>query len=525
MMKVKGRLSIAVIMLAAFLSGVMFTTVGANIFDLGENVGTPSQAADGTLIQNPPTQAADLQDAFTQVAYRVNPTVVQIQAERLVTRGQNGGQQRNPFEGTPFEDFFGDFGLNRPQQPMPQQGMGSGAIIRENGYILTNNHVVEGMDELTVVMMDGSEYPAEIVGTDPVSDVAVVKIDAEGLPFVSIGNSDDVQVGQWALAFGSPLRRDLSNTVTAGIISATGRVQGGAGYRPGLQETPTGPTPTHNFIQTDAAINPGNSGGPLVNLRGELIGVNTAIISRTGGFQGIGFAIPSNTAQEVAQQLIETGRVERGRLGVSYGAASESLIEALDLPRGAAVIERVEPGSAADEAGLRSGDIIVSVNGQQLTNHQQLSLWIGQMKPGEEAEITVNRDGDLESFEVELGAWEGQTDERVAQEGEARSPGEQMMEDLGLTLANLTPELAQRAGLEEAVDGVVVTNVNPASDAYREAGLRSGNVIVEIDRERVRNLSEFEDVYEDIEPGETFLVKLRTPGGGTNITALTKPGS
>ena len=522
-MRAKGRLSIAVIMVAAFLSGIMFTTVGANIFDLGNAIGTPSQAADGTLIQNPSSDALDLQNAFTQVADRVNPTVVQIQSERLVTREDQGGQQRNPFEGTPFEDFFGGFGYNQPQQPMPRQGMGSGAIIREDGYILTNNHVVEGMDELTVVMMDGTEYQAEIVGADPVSDVAVVKIDAEGLPFVSIGNSDEVKVGQWALAFGSPLRQDLSNTVTSGIISATGRVQGGAGYRPGMQETPAGPTPTHNFIQTDAAINPGNSGGPLVNLRGELIGVNTAIISRTGGFQGIGFAIPSNTAHEIAQQLIETGRVERGRLGVQYSAASESLIDALDLPRGAAVIGQVEPGSAADEAGLQSGDVIVSVNGQELTNHQQLSLWVGQMSPGEEVEITVNRDGDLETFEVELGEWQGQTAEAGQEEAAERSSREQMMEDLGLTLANITPQLAQRAGLEEAVDGVIVTNVNPASDAYREAGLRGGNVIVEIDRQRVRNLSEFENVYEGIEPGDTFLVKLRTPGGGTNVTALTKP--
>ncbi len=521
-MRLKGRISVAVIVVAAFLSGIMFTTVGANIFNLGDRVGAPSQAAEGTAIQEDLPGASELENAFTQVATRVNPTVVQIQAERLASPDQDGTQPQNPFEGTPFEDFFGDFGFQQPQ-PMPRQGMGSGAIIRENGYILTNNHVIEGMDELTIIMMDGTEYDAEIVGADQVSDVAVLKIDADNLPFISIGDSDEIRVGQWVMAFGSPLRQDLSNTVTAGIISATGRVQGG--YAPGLQETPSGPTPTHNFLQTDAAINPGNSGGPLVNLRGELVGVNTAIISRTGGFQGIGFAIPGNTAFDIATQLIETGNVERGRLGVSYGPASASLVEALDLPRGAAVIEQVTPGTAAEEAGLQSGDIIVSVNGRELTNHQQLSLWIGAMRPGEEAEITVNRDGELHTFDVELGEWEGDTETVAQNEDTPRSPREQMMEELGLSLGNLTPELARRAGFENNVQGVIVTNVSPSSDAYREANLRTGNVIIEVDRRPVRSLDEFEQVYDDIEPGETFLVRLRTPGGGTNVTALTKPGS
>lgn len=498
----------------------MFTTVGANIFNLGDRIGVPTHAAEGTLIEQNIPGVSDLENAFTQVADRVNPTVVQIRAEHLATNGDQP-QRRNPFEGTPFEDFFGDYGFEQPS-PMPRQGMGSGAIIREDGYILTNNHVIDGMNELTVIMMDGTEYDAQVVGADAVSDVAVLKIDSDGLPFVSVGDSDEIQVGQWVMAFGSPLRADLSNTVTAGIISATGRVQGG-GFAPGLQETPSGPTPTHNFIQTDAAINPGNSGGPLVNLRGELIGINTAIISRTGGFQGIGFAIPSNSAIDVATQLIESGRVERGRLGVSYGPASASLIDALRLPRGAAVVEQVNPGTAADEAGLRNGDIIVSVNGRELTNHQQLSLWIGSMRPGETVEITVNRDGDLEKLEVELGEWEGATEELASSEAGSRSPREQMMDELGLTLGNVTPDLARRAGFENGVEGVIVTDVNPSSDAFREANLRTGHVIIEIDRQPVRTLEEFEAAYEDIQPGETFLVRLRTPGGGTNVTALTKP--
>lgn len=512
------------IVVVAFLSGIMFTTVGANIIDMGDRVGVETQAAEGTLIQDRLPSAADLEDAFTQVAERVNPTVVQIRAEQIPDRRQQeNGQRQNPFEGTPFEDFFGDFGFNGPQQPMPRSGLGSGVIIRGDGYVLTNNHVVEGMDELTVVMMDGTRYDAEIIGNDPVSDVAIIKIDASGLPFISVGDSDNVKVGQWVMAFGSPLSENLSNTVTAGIISATGRIQGGMG-RPGPTDQ-TRPSTTHNFIQTDAAINPGNSGGPLVNLRGELVGVNTAIISRTGGNQGIGFAIPANTARSIADQLIESGRVERGRLGVSYGPASESLIEALDLPRGAAVIERVMPGTSADRSGIQAGDIIVRVNGNDLTNHNQLSLWIGNMKPGDTVELTVNRDGDEETFEVELGGWPG-TDEEEPQTASApASNREQMMQDLGITLGNITPQLAQQAGFEEEVEGVIVTNVDPASYAYREANLQRGAVIVEVNRQRVRNLDDFEEAYEAVEEGDSFLVRLQTPDGGAYVTALRKPAS
>lgn len=515
-MNAKGRVSIAVIVVVAFFSGVMFTTVGANIFGLDEGIGTETLAAEGTAIDRDLSSVADFQDAFMEVAERVNPTVVQISSERLATR--ENGQMRNPFEGTPFEDFFG--GFEGPRQPAPQKGLGSGVIVRSDGYIITNNHVVEGADELTVVMMDGSHHKAEVIGTDVVSDVAVVKIDRDNLPFMSIGNSDDVRVGQWVMAFGSPLSESLSNTVTAGIVSATGRLQGGFAA-PGDQ---AGPSQIHNFIQTDAAINPGNSGGPLVDLTGRLIGINTAIISRTGGNQGIGFAIPINTAQNVAEQLIETGRVDRARLGVRFGSASESLIQALDLPRGAAVISSVEPGSAAERAGIESGDIVVAINGQELTNHLQLSQRIGSMHPGETASLTVVRNDERRTFEVQLGGWEGDDESTTARRttNDQAAPS-RMMEDLGLGLSNITPELARRSGLEEDVRGVIITEVDPASQAYRSAELRQGQIIIEIDRKRVRNLSEFEDVYEDIEPGSSFLVRLYTGENQSYITALTKP--
>jgi serine protease Do len=290
---------------------------------------------------------------------------------------------------------------------------------------------------------------------------------------------------------------------------------------PGSSAEATGPSQIHNFIQTDAAINPGNSGGPLVNLRGELVGINTAIVTRTGGNQGIGFAIPVNTVRLVADELIETGRVERARLGVAYGPATESLIDALDLPRGAAVVSSVESGSAADEAGVEAGDIITSINGKELSNHLQVSQIIGGMKPGETATLSINRNGDTRTVRVRLGGWEaGQT---ASANGTSPSARGETMEELGLSLSSVTPDLARRAGYEDPIDGVIITDVDPSSQAYRDARLRSGQVIVEVNRQRVRNLGDFEKVYREIDEGESFLIRLQSPDNQTNITALTKP--
>ena len=507
---------------AVFLAGGLFVAMGASVFGFGSNADAESRTAPAPLPALP--SAATLEDAFTQVVERVNPAVVQIRTENLPgARNENENErQENPFENTPFGDFFRDFEFRTP--PMPRQGLGSGVVIRPDGHILTNNHVIDDMDELTVIGMDGAEYEARVVGADPVSDVAVIKIEADGLPFVEMGDSDHIKVGQWVMAFGSPIEASLGNTVTAGIVSATGRIRGG-GRMPG-NDTGGGPSPTYNFIQTDAAINPGNSGGPLVNLRGELVGVNTAIITRTGGYQGIGFAIPVNTARNVADQLMATGRVERGKLGVRYGPASEALIETLDLPQGAAVVGSVVEGSAAEDAGIRPGDVIVRLNGKELRNHQQLSLWIGAMKPGDRAEIAVNRDGESKTFRVDLDGWENE-DANLADTADAPEGIEDRLTDeLGVALTNMTPDLAREAGFEEETpEGVMVTNVDPASYAAREANLRRGAVISEIDRKKVRNLEEFEAAYEDIEPGTAFIVRLNTPNGGAGITALKKPAA
>jgi serine protease Do len=511
-MSAKGKISVMVLVVIAFLSGVLITTTGANLFDLGDWIGVESQAKEGrgtALDLDTPTSPDELEDAFTAVAESVNPTVVQIRAAKMMQRRS----MRDPFEGTPFEDFFGPF---RPRgdddQEFRSEGLGSGVILRADGYIATNNHVVDGADELQVMMFDGRMYDAEVIGTDPASDLAVIRIEADGLPFVSIGDSDQINVGQWVLAFGSPLSQELSNTVTAGIISAVGRL------------TPNGESGVQDYLQTDAAINPGNSGGPLVDLRGRLIGINTAIFTRTGGYQGIGFAIPANIVRRVTDELIETGSVQRARLGVRYGPATESLIRALDLPRGAAQVASIEPGSAAEQAGLQEGDVITAINGRPLNNHLELSQRIANMKPDQEVELTINREGQEQTVSVSLGEAEPLEGATARSEREGASPEERMMEELGFSVSNITAETMQRFGFEEEVDGVLITDVDQSSEAYREARIRRGLVITEIDRKPVRSLDEFEEVYDAIESGSTFIVRLMDPSqGGTVVTALTKP--
>lgn len=517
-MNAAGRISIVVFVIASFIAGVMFTTLGANFLNLGDLIGNDSRASDYDYAGTTARAATELESAFMAVSESVNPTVVQIQSERLTRVPSSPFGGRNPFEGTPFEDFFGFGDGPQGEREFRQQGLGSGVIIREDGYIATNNHVVEGAEELQVRLFDGSVYDATVVGTDPMSDLAVIRIEATDLPHVSFGNSDDLRVGQWVMAFGSPLSAELSNTVTAGIISALGRLTA----QPGGQGV-------HNFIQTDAAINPGNSGGPLVNLRGELVGINTMIYSRTGGFQGIGFSIPVNTVRSVVDQLIETGSVRRARLGVEYNVASETLIRALDLPRGAAQVATVAEGSAAERAGIEPGDVIVAIDGDRLTNHLQLSQKIAAMRPGEQVRITVNRSGDERTLNVTLGEAEVETAQlsrSESQDGDRAQPSDDsaMFEELGLRLSNVTPSIASRFGLESGTEGVVVIEVDRNSTAYREANIRPSMVIVEVDRKPVSNMNDFRRVYNDIPEGDDFLVRLHVPGEqqSTMITALTK---
>ena len=514
-MSTKGKVSLAVVIGSAFIAGILFATAGANLFGAGDSVGTSSRAAnlDGSTAveQSVGGTPRDFETAFSTVAESVNPAVVQIRAAKVVER-----RMPNPFEGTPFERFFGQPG---PSQPDVRQGLGSGVIIRSDGHIITNNHVVEDAEQLSVQTLDGTQYDAEIVGRDPFSDLAVLDVDATDLRAVSFGNSEQLSVGQWVMAIGSPLSPQLNNSVTAGIISALGRLQASP-QRGGNPEQAGG---VHNFIQTDAAINPGNSGGPLVNLNGELVGINTAIVSRSGGNQGIGFAIPANTVERVATQIIEEGDVQRAFLGIQYRGAPRSLIENEDLPQGSAIVSQVESGTPADEAGLQAGDIITGIEGTSLGNHLELGNRIASMRPGDEVSLRINRDGSSETLTVTLGSRDNMATASASQnnEGSPSSP-EAIRDELGLELRDVTPDLARQLGLDQA-QGVLITNVDQSNPAIRSSGLQSRQIIFEMAGQQIADMDAFMDVYGQVEPGEAFRVAVRNPDGFVFVTSLRRP--
>jgi serine protease Do len=406
--------------------------------------------------------------AFRSVAKQVSPSVVFIQVEKEVEQQQS--LRNNPFGNSPFGDeFFKRFFGQPPQQENPHKtpkrrasGQGSGFIISADGYIMTNNHVVGDADKVTVQLLDGREFNAEIVGTDPPTDVALIKIDAEEkLPFLSLGNSDQLEVGDWVLAFGNPF--GLSHTLTAGIVSAKGR----SGI--GLNDY-------ENFIQTDAAINPGNSGGPLVNLDGEVIGMNTAIFSRSGGYMGIGFAIPINMAQRIRQQLISHGSVKRGRLGVLIQDMNKDLAESFGIDqREGILIAQIQEDSPAAKGGLEQGDVILKLNGKKVDKVANFRNEIAMTSPGTEVALQVLRDGKKKKLKVKIGAME--TD------AEGHPVSSDALPELGMKLQKLTSELAEQFGYE-GVKGVLVTAVEADSIAAR-AGIKRGDLIEEVNRTEV----------------------------------------
>ncbi|HEX9950775.1 MAG TPA: trypsin-like peptidase domain-containing protein [Rubricoccaceae bacterium] len=507
------RLSTALFVAAAFLGGIFFVT------SAGTLAGVPSlfRSADAqraATAEQAVATAEELGQAFSTVAERVNPAVVQVRSTRLARPGAQadpfGGQ--NPFGG--IDPFGGGQG--------EQDGLGSGAFIRADGYIVTNNHVVEGADELSVRLFDGRILPATVVGADAFSDIAVLKVEGEDFPALTFAASSELRVGQWVLAFGSPLSEDLSNTVTNGIVSSLGRYQGGSGS-------------ISNYIQTDAAVNPGNSGGPLTNLRGEIVGINSAIATRSGGFQGISFAVPADIVRNTTEQLVASGTVSRGYLGISFGPVSPSLARALDVPPGAALIaslsEDGEGREPASEAGLRPDDVITAVDGTTLTDSRQLVSLVSNKRPGEEVVLTYNRDGDEREATVRLGTRPGEEAMAAAMGGTAprrapsAAPEPATQSALGLTVQDLTPAVARRIGVDADVEGVAVTDVERTSEAFRDAQLRPGVVITEVNRRPVQTVAELQRAIAAVSTGDTFLVRILDPRSGqTRLTALTKRG-
>jgi serine protease Do len=441
-----------------------------------------------------PTTARELANAFRSVARQAIPAVVFITVEKTVATQQGASPFKNPFDRFEnfWERFFGrPFPEGQEQQPeeFRQQGAGSGFIISSDGLILTNHHVVEDADRVTVKLTDGREFVAKTIGTDPPSDVAVIKIEAQGLPVLPLGDSDATEVGDWAIAAGNPF--GLTETITVGVISAKGRSQ-------------LGLADFENFMQTDAAINPGNSGGPLLNLQGEAIGVNTAIASRSGGYMGIGFAIPSNMVQAIKQQLVTHGKVVRGYMGVGIQELTNALAQSLHLNTTEGVlVSDVAPGSPAAQAGLKRGDVIVSFNDHPVHDPGQLRNMVAMTAPGTQATLQVLREDQKRAVSVELGELPREAKAARGGEEEMQAPGR-----LGFSVQNLTPELAQQLGAERP-EGVVVVQVDPRSEAY-QAGVRPGMVIHEVNQQEVTDVQEFRQAVEKAEQTKQILLLVQS---------------
>jgi serine protease Do len=486
---------------------VRFSLVFAALVILVLGVSWPVFAVDPN--SSPIDSLRQMGKAFAKISEKASPAVVGIEAEKSVRQQEYPSMRESPFGGPidPFdEDFFDYFFYGRPRQRRPQQQQkprqsirGSGFLISPDGYILTNNHVVKDAEKVTVRLGENTEFKAKVIGTDPDSDVAVIKIETSNQPYLEFADSDTLEVGEWVIAIGNPL--GLSHTVTAGIVSAKGRSMQGRLAR------------YEDFIQTDAAINFGNSGGPLLNLDGKAVGINTAIVSSTGGNVGIGLAIPINMAKNVYSQLVSKGTVERGFLGVVIQDLNGGLAKSFNLKETKGVlISEVAKGLAAEKAGIKAGDVVVEIDGQPVDRSNELQNRIGMKKPGAKIQMVVLRDGSRREFTVELA-------EKPAKEKVAIGKS-QTMEDLGLTMQNLTDDLAERLGYE-GLSGVVVTQVEAGSLAEL-SGISQGTLIMEVDRKPVKNTKEFSEAIEEAAKNGTILLLIRDEGY-TRFAVITLP--
>ncbi|WP_299323723.1 Do family serine endopeptidase [Parasphingopyxis sp.] len=467
------------------ITGILLASGTAATLALQQPVGAQ-------VAQNAPTTMPQVSapGSFADLTERLAPAVVNISTTQTIEI-----QRRNPFSGSPFDDFFRQFGRRGDNGPITREAtsLGSGFIISADGFVVTNNHVISSrsrngrpggdpVDTITVILSDRTEYEARVVGRDPSSDLAVLKIDGDNLPFVEFGDSDDLRVGDWVIAIGNPF--GLGGTVTAGIVSALQRTigQGGAYDR---------------YIQTDASINQGNSGGPMFDIQGNVVGINSAIFSPTGGNVGIGFAIPASEARPIVETLMRGERVQRGYLGVSIQPMTDAIADSLGLPanRGE-IVARVEPGEAAEAAGIRQGDVIVSVNNRDVTPDDTLSYIVANLPVGSRVPIVLIRDGERIRVTATMGerptdeellrrAQQGQEDEDTLEEPTKEEPGsdesEATMEAIGIGFQTLTPQIARQIGVPSGVRGLVVNQVDPSSDAAQQ-NIRRGDVILSINR-------------------------------------------
>lgn len=468
--------------LGMFIAGLIFVYSPEKNYTDNFAETQPISALSTNLYATPSMQAREDLD-FVTIAERAAPAVVRVTAERVETRNVRGF-----FDDSPF-DFWDRFFFNQPrgrdrEQEFRSSSQGTGFLISQDGYIVTNNHIVENAIKVDIVSLKGDEYEADIVGTDPRTDLALLKVKGNNLPFLALGDSSTLKVGEWVLAVGNPL--GLSHTVTAGIVSAKGRQLGGGGGTPDYQD----------FIQTDASINRGNSGGPLINMRGDVVGINSMIISPSGGNVGIGLAIPTSLAQGVIRQLKEKGRVVRGYLGVSIMVITDDHKKLLNLKsKEGALISSVEPDTPAEKAGLKRYDVIIELNGEPIKDRTDVRFKVAEVEPGTEVELKIIRDGKEKN--VTLKVTERDPEPVTAQ---TASPEK----DIGITVQEMTPRIANRYGFRTE-EGLIITEIKQYSVAQRQ-GLEKYDIIIEVNRKPVRRAEDLEKEIKKTDAGDPLML-------------------
>ena len=476
----------------------------------------PTQTANAQTLESDFEYLERANRAFIELVNRAKPAVVQISTKTIVKSRTSQIPNNWPHW---FEPFFGPPGNQRerdrdvPEHQQERSGLGSGIIVSKDGYILTNNHVIEDADDITVILPGGREFEAELIGTDAGedgTDLAVLKIDGKDLPVLNFGDSDTLEVGEWVVAIGTPF--GLSQTVTRGIVSAKGR------------SNPLGPRVAYeDFIQTDTPINRGNSGGALINIRGELVGINTAILTGNSfqpGNVGVGFAIPSNLAKRIVRQLIDTGKVERGYLGVRLQKLTYELAEdfGLDEPRGA-LVSTVYEGTPADRAGIKRGDVILELNQTPVRDGTHLAHIVAAAEVGKEVEVKISRRGREKLLKITLGKRPSREEQEALAKGKPVLVATDEESFAGLHVQDLTDELAKKYG-HEGETGVVIVHIKQGSEAAKQRRIQVGGLIQEVDFNEVRSVKDYAEYVESVEAGTKVTLYVRYPNGGGSYVTL-----